>query len=262
MPGRALSPRCLAYVTEDVWAPLPVTEAVVGGAQQIKFGKAPKLWVHVVGYPQASRTTARRRGTAPAPPDPCGRTTQGLVCNMTGGSSGGPWYSSFNPTHHRRRRGLLAEQLPLQQRVLQQPHVSVPASPPRFQCCSAPSRRPPSRRCWTRPTRVQPVVAGGTMSFRAGRRRGVWSTTRTMSGRTRCPVLGQLGQRPVRRQLPRPARSWRTRLAVRAGPSGATSAASSADHRLQASQGTVEPVEMRGDALGSSWSAGLSRTNQ
>ncbi len=78
----------------------PSLEAVVVGAQQIKFGQAPKLAVHAFGYPQAAPYdgTTLTYCSDDTAADPYGGTAQGLVSNMTGGSSGGPWYSSFNPT--------------------------------------------------------------------------------------------------------------------------------------------------------------------
>ncbi len=62
--------------------------------------QAPELAVHAFGFPQAAPYdgTTLAYCSGDTAPDPYGRTTQGLVCNMTGGSSGGPWYSSFNPT--------------------------------------------------------------------------------------------------------------------------------------------------------------------
>lgn len=91
----------VAFATVDDTDPTtPSLEAVLGGAQQIKFGQAPKLAVHAFGYPAATPYdgTTLTYCAGDTAPDPYGRTTQGLVCNMTGGSSGGPWYSSFNPT--------------------------------------------------------------------------------------------------------------------------------------------------------------------
>ena len=85
---------------DDTDPATPSLEAVVGGAQQIRFGQAPKLSVYAFGYPQAAPYdgTTLTYCSGDTAPDPYGRTTQGLVCNMTGGSSGGPWYSGFNPT--------------------------------------------------------------------------------------------------------------------------------------------------------------------
>ncbi len=88
----------VAFATVDDGDPVtPTLEAVVGGEQQIKFGQPPKLSVHAFGYPQAApydgtTLTCCAGDTAP---DPYGLSTQGLVCDMTGGSAGGPWYSSF-----------------------------------------------------------------------------------------------------------------------------------------------------------------------
>ena len=90
----------VAFATVDDGDPSTTLETVVGGAQRIAFGQAPKLRVHAFGYPQAApydgTTLTFCSGDTAA--DPYGRTTQGLVCNMTGGSSGGPWYSSFDPS--------------------------------------------------------------------------------------------------------------------------------------------------------------------
>ncbi len=91
----------VAFATVDDTDPAtPALEAAVGGAHQIKFGQGPKLAVHAFGYPQAAPYdgTTLTYCSGDTAPDPCGGTAQGLVCNMTGGSSGGPWYSSFNFT--------------------------------------------------------------------------------------------------------------------------------------------------------------------
>jgi V8-like Glu-specific endopeptidase len=90
----------VAFATvDDADAATPTLEAVVGGAQRIAFGQAPNLRVHAFGYPQAApyagTTLTYCSGDTSA--DPYGRGTLGLVCDMTGGSSGGPWYSGFDP---------------------------------------------------------------------------------------------------------------------------------------------------------------------
>lgn len=73
-------------------------EDTVLAAQGIAFNQPRDISVHAFGYPAASpydgTTLTYCSGTTS--PDPYGYSTQGLVCDMTGGSSGGPWYQSFN----------------------------------------------------------------------------------------------------------------------------------------------------------------------
>ncbi len=67
------------------------------GATGIAFNLARGLSYTAYGYPAASpfngQTLQRCAGTAK--PDPYGQSqSQGIPCNMTGGSSGGPWFTS------------------------------------------------------------------------------------------------------------------------------------------------------------------------
>jgi len=77
-----------------------VTLAGTVGSQGIGFNKSYGLHVYAFGYPAASpyngATLTYCAGNTVR--DPYGYTTQGLVCDMTGGSSGGPWYEGFNAT--------------------------------------------------------------------------------------------------------------------------------------------------------------------
>lgn len=72
--------------------------ADVVGSQGIAFNQGRGLAVHAFGYPAASpydgKTLTYCSGTTVR--DPYGGDPQGLVCNMTGGSSGGPWYTGFS----------------------------------------------------------------------------------------------------------------------------------------------------------------------
>lgn len=65
------------------------------GAQGITFGRGPGLTTTSYGYPAAAPfdgQTRRSCGPGTTIRDPYGSQTQGLKCDMTGGSSGGPWY--------------------------------------------------------------------------------------------------------------------------------------------------------------------------
>lgn len=69
------------------------------GANTIAFGASHPRQVYAFGYPQASPYNGQSltycAGTDTA--DAWGGSTDfGLNCNMTGGSSGGPWFSDFN----------------------------------------------------------------------------------------------------------------------------------------------------------------------
>jgi hypothetical protein len=71
------------------------------GGQPIAFGVARGQWTWAFGYPATPPWTGERlvhcagrvvQDTTPAP-----STDQGLACTMTPGSSGGPWFSGFDP---------------------------------------------------------------------------------------------------------------------------------------------------------------------
>lgn len=69
------------------------------GAQAISFFIPQPRLIHAFGYPAAKPYNGQRlafcSGTTFA--DPYGSTDYGLACNMTGGSSGGPWFADFDP---------------------------------------------------------------------------------------------------------------------------------------------------------------------
>ena len=70
------------------------------GAQGIAFDRKHPATVYAFGYPQASPYDGQKliycAGTDSA--DTWGGTSDfGLKCNMTGGSSGGPWFVDFDP---------------------------------------------------------------------------------------------------------------------------------------------------------------------
>ncbi len=70
------------------------------GTQPITFSVSPVgQSLYAFGYPVAKKYDGQRltycNGTAIS--DPYGSTDGGLECNMTGGSSGGPWFAGFNP---------------------------------------------------------------------------------------------------------------------------------------------------------------------
>ncbi|HYJ74847.1 MAG TPA: trypsin-like peptidase domain-containing protein, partial [Kineosporiaceae bacterium] len=71
------------------------------GGQRIAFGTPRGRATYAFGYPAAAPWTGQRlvacsgsvvQDTSPAP-----STDQGLACTMTPGSSGGPWFSDFDP---------------------------------------------------------------------------------------------------------------------------------------------------------------------
>lgn len=74
--------------------------ADVVGSQGIAFNQPRKQLVYSFGYPAAppydGTSLASCQGTTID--DTQGSADEGLDCNMTGGSSGGPWYLNFNPS--------------------------------------------------------------------------------------------------------------------------------------------------------------------
>lgn len=76
-----------------------LTDAV--GAQGVGFNLAKKAYMYSFGYPAASPYAGEKiawcHGTVVA--DTYGGSSdQGLACNMTGGSSGGPWFTGYSPS--------------------------------------------------------------------------------------------------------------------------------------------------------------------
>jgi V8-like Glu-specific endopeptidase len=72
--------------------------ADIVGAQGIGFNLARGANMHAFGYPAAAPYDGSKlawcKGTVSS--DTQGTSDQGMTCNMTGGSSGGPWFASFN----------------------------------------------------------------------------------------------------------------------------------------------------------------------
>lgn len=68
------------------------------GAQEIAFNQGHPMNVHAFGYPHASPYdgTVLTYCSGTDVSDPYGATTFGLKCDMTGGSSGGPWFMGFD----------------------------------------------------------------------------------------------------------------------------------------------------------------------
>ena len=67
------------------------------GGQGIAFNQARGLTYNAYGYPAAGKFNGQtlQSCTGTATPDPYGQTqSQGIPCDMTGGSSGGPWLIS------------------------------------------------------------------------------------------------------------------------------------------------------------------------
>ena len=74
-----------------------LTDAV--GAQGVGFNLARNATMYSFGYPAASPYDGSDIAwcNGPVAPDTYGGTsTQGMVCNMTGGSSGGPWFIGYD----------------------------------------------------------------------------------------------------------------------------------------------------------------------
>ncbi|WP_247829064.1 trypsin-like serine peptidase [Arthrobacter antioxidans] len=77
------------------------TLAATVGASSIGFNMARGLTYSAYGYPEASPFTGERLYSCigKASVDRIGGTqSQGIPCNMTGGSSGGPWFVGSGPT--------------------------------------------------------------------------------------------------------------------------------------------------------------------
>jgi V8-like Glu-specific endopeptidase len=70
------------------------------GTQSIAFDRPALAHVYAFGYPHATPYDGTRLiyCAGNTKPDPYGSTTQGVGCDMTGGSSGGPWFAGFNAT--------------------------------------------------------------------------------------------------------------------------------------------------------------------
>lgn len=74
--------------------------ADVVGFNEIAFGRPRGQQVHTFGYPSYDRYDGSRLAYCSGRPtdDPYGETrAQGLRCDLTQGSSGGPWMSGFDP---------------------------------------------------------------------------------------------------------------------------------------------------------------------
>ncbi|GAA3765520.1 trypsin-like serine peptidase [Salinactinospora qingdaonensis] len=69
------------------------------GAQRIAFNTANSERVWAFGYPATGRYAGRhlRYCAGPTTPDQSGTHSSGMACEMTQGSSGGPWLSDFDP---------------------------------------------------------------------------------------------------------------------------------------------------------------------
>ena len=69
------------------------------GSSGVAFNQATGLTYKSFGYPQAAPFDGQslKSCTGAATPDPYGSSTQGISCDMTGGSSGGPWFIGTNP---------------------------------------------------------------------------------------------------------------------------------------------------------------------
>lgn len=69
------------------------------GAQEITFTVSPVgQTVYAFGYPASKKYNGQRLAycSGQAIADSYGSTDGGLACDMTGGSSGGPWFTNFN----------------------------------------------------------------------------------------------------------------------------------------------------------------------
>ncbi len=76
------------------FATLTTVPSSTVGAFGLTFGRGVGLTTTAYGYPAAAPfdgRTLRSCGPGTTIRDPYGQNTQGLACNMTGGSSGGPW---------------------------------------------------------------------------------------------------------------------------------------------------------------------------
>lgn len=70
------------------------------GAQGIGFNLARGAHMYAFGYPAAGQYDGSKLAWChgPVSPDTQGTSDQGMTCNMTGGSSGGPWFLNYNET--------------------------------------------------------------------------------------------------------------------------------------------------------------------
>lgn len=75
-----------------------VTLADTVGAQGIGFNLARGATMYAFGYPAASPYDGSKIAwcSGRVSNDPLGSDDQGLTCNMTGGSSGGPWFINYS----------------------------------------------------------------------------------------------------------------------------------------------------------------------
>ncbi|RNL80645.1 trypsin-like serine peptidase [Halostreptopolyspora alba] len=70
------------------------------GAQRIAFGESPGQWTYAFGYPSTGGFEGRGLRYCSGRPeaDQRGTTASGMPCDMTEGSSGGPWLTDFDPS--------------------------------------------------------------------------------------------------------------------------------------------------------------------
>ena len=70
----------------------------VVGAQGIGFNLARGATMHAFGYPAEGQYDGMKLAWChgPVSPDRQGTSDQGMTCNMTGGSSGGPWFINYD----------------------------------------------------------------------------------------------------------------------------------------------------------------------
>lgn len=75
-------------------------EQWVGEASSISFNQPRNQYYSAYGYPAAPPFNGEelRRCDGNATDDPMGGSTQGIPCDMTGGSSGGPWFLGGSPS--------------------------------------------------------------------------------------------------------------------------------------------------------------------
>jgi V8-like Glu-specific endopeptidase len=86
----------VGFIVTDQQDGVTISETV-GGAQGIAFNQARGAHVYAFGYPHASPYdgTTLTYCAGSTVNDPFGGSAQGVTCDMTGGSSGGPWYTGF-----------------------------------------------------------------------------------------------------------------------------------------------------------------------
>lgn len=70
------------------------------GAQGVGFNQPRGEVMHAFGYPAAAPYDGQELAwcSGQVATDPLGTDSQGMACNMTGGSSGGPWFIDYDET--------------------------------------------------------------------------------------------------------------------------------------------------------------------